>query len=64
MDEKNMIEEVETIVVNNDSIGKKIINDIIEDLGLVTVLKGCLIGLCAASLSMAIYFEKCNKEEK
>lgn len=64
MDEKNMIEEVETIVVNDEPIGRKIFNGLIEELGLVTVVKGCLIGICVGSLSMALYFEKCNKEEK
>lgn len=64
MDENNMINEVETIVVDNESIGRKIINGMIEELGLVTVIKGCLIGICVGSLSMALYFEKCDKEMK
>lgn len=61
MDERNIINQ-DIEIVNNDNITKKIINGMIDEMGLMTVVKGCLIGICAGALSMAIYFEKCKKE--
>lgn len=63
MDERNIINQ-DIEIVNDDSITKKIINGMIDEMGLMTVVKGCLIGICMGALSMAIYFEKCNKEMK
>lgn len=63
MDERNIINQ-DVEIVNDDNITKKIINGMIDEMGLMTVVKGCLIGICTGALSMAIYFEKCNKEMK
>ena len=63
MDERNTINQ-DIEIVNDDNITKKIINGMIDEMGLVTVVKGCLIGICVGGLYMAIYFKKCNKEMK